>query len=112
MDFLLPTIVEAGLWCGVVRFVRLCGAGLIAGFYDAVGRAFDVLIDDDFTDGIGHYVSCSGIFDAFYMPSYVRFHAGILEGAVAASVKGTFLQHEVVGVAQWLLAADMAVYEA
>ena len=50
-----------------------------------------------------------GVLDVGYAAPDVCFEGGVFESAVAGGIKGAVFQYQIVGVAKWLLAADVAV---
>ena len=75
----------------------------------AVGRAFDVLVEDDFPKAVGDDESAGGVFDTLDGAADVGVDGGVFEGAVGLFVEGAIFEHEVMGVTERLLAADVAV---
>ena len=61
-------------------------------------------IDGDGTDGVGHDMTRGGVFDVLDMATDVRLDGRVLEDTVARLVEGAVFEHEVVGIAQQLLA--------
>ena len=77
----------------------------------AVGGLPDILVDGDGADAVGDDMPASGILDVLYVPANVGVHVAILKDAVARLVEGAVLQHHVVGVAEQLLAREVAVHQ-
>ena len=78
--------------------------------YHAVVRLPDVFVDGDTTDGIGDNVSGSRVLDVLDMSADVSFDGRILEHTVAHLVDGAVLQHEVLRIAEQLLAGEVTVH--
>lgn len=78
----------------------------------AVGRLLNVLVDYYFAYAVCHDFARCRVLYALDVSADVCLEGGIFEGAVAFGVEGAILKHEVLGIAQRLLARDVAVDEA
>ena len=74
-----------------------------------VGRLLYVLVDYHFAYAVCHDAARCGVLYALDVSANVRLEGGVFEGAVAFGVEGAVLKHQVLGVAQRLLARDVAV---
>ena len=75
----------------------------------AVGRLLNVLVDYYFAYAVCHDFARCRVLYALDVSAYVRLESGIFEGSVAFGVEGAVLKHQILGVAQRLLARDVAV---
>ena len=78
----------------------------------AVGRLLYVLVDYHFAYAVSHDAARCGVLYALDVSADVRLEGGVFEGSVAFGVEGAVLKHQILGVAQRLLARDVAVDEA
>ena len=76
---------------------------------DAVGWSLNVLIYGHRAYMVSHDAARHGVLNVGNATAYVGVQSGILESAVAGRVESAVLQHEVVSVAEGLLARDMAI---
>ena len=76
-----------------------------------VGRLLDVLVDYHFAYTVCHDAARCGVLYALDLSANVSLEGGLVERAVAFGVDVAVLNHQVLGVAQWLLARDVAVAE-
>ena len=82
-----------------------------ASLYHAVVRLTHILVDGDGAYRVGNDVSAGGILDILDMSADVGLHVRIFKDTVAVGSEGTVLDHQVVGIAEELLACQLAVHQ-
>ena len=74
--------------------------------------ALGKLVVGDRANLVGHYLAADGVLDVGYLALHRHVEVrAVLEHAVARLVDGAVFQRHVVGVAQYLLAAEVAAHE-
>ena len=77
----------------------------------AVGGSLDILVENNLPIALGSDTTRSRILHSAYCAFDGRLHRTILESPVAVGTESTVLQHKVVGIAERLLAGNVAIHQ-
>ncbi len=68
-----------------------------------------MVVDDDLPEAVGHDASRLRIFHTLDVATDVCLHGGLFKGTVALGIKGAVFEHEILSIAERLLARDVTV---